>query len=124
MYPPPPLGFSSNETFVSTQASPRHAHPLVKDEPKEERPPFSVPTSRGDVYSPAPASTNHNQHVYVTEAPQIRDLDHSSRFKSETPGKMSGEGTSGRNGESDFSRVMDSDVNSRDVSVRRPLRPW
>jgi len=96
----------------------------MKREPNEEPPPFSVLTSRGDVYSPAPASVNHNQRVYVTEVPQIHDLDHSSRFKSETPGKMSDEGTPGRNSESDFPRVMDSDVNSRDVSVRRPLRPW
>jgi len=109
---------------MSMQPSLQRAHPLVKGEPIEEPPPFSVPTSHGDVYSPAPASVNHNQRVYVTEAPRIHDLDHSSRFKSETTGKMPDEGTPGRNGESDFSPAMDSDVNSRDVSVRRPLRPW
>ena len=122
IYPPAPLGFSPNEAFVSAQPLPRRAHSLVKGEPSEE--PLSALTSRGDVYSPAPASVSHNQRVYVTEAQRIHDLDHSSRFKSETPGKMSDEGTPGRNGESDFFRALDSDVNSRDVSVRRPLRPW
>lgn len=123
MHPPPPLSFPPNEAFVSAQSSSRHAHSLAKDEPNEVSPPFSVPTSRpnGDV---SPVSMNHDQRVYVTEAPRIHDLDHSSRFKSETHGETSEGGTPGKNGESDVSRTMDSDVNSSDMSVRRPLRPW
>ena len=93
------------------QPSSRHARLLVKGEPNEESP-------------PAPTPSSHGQRVYVTEAPRIQDLDHFSRFKSETYGEMTDGGRLGKNGESDFSRTMDSDVNSRDMSVRRPLRPW
>lgn len=125
MHPHPPLSFPPNKAFVSAQPSSRRAHSLVKDEPNEVSLPFSVPTSRHrDVSPPAPPSANHDQRVYVTEVPRIHDLDHSSRFKSETHGEISDRGTPGRNGESDVSRTMDSDVNSRDMSVRRPLRPW
>jgi len=93
----------------------------VKDEPNE----VSLLTSRhGDVSPPTPASVNRDQRAHVTEAPRIHDLDHSSRFKSETHGEISDRSTPGKNGESDVSRTMDSDVNSRDMSVRRPLRPW
>ena len=121
MHPPPPLSFPSNEAFVPVQPSSQRAHSLVKGEPNE----VSLPTLRhGDVSLTAPVSVNHDQRVYVTEAPRIRDLDHSSRFKSETYGEISDRGTPGKNGESDVSRTMDSDVNSRDMSVRRPLRPW
>jgi hypothetical protein len=110
---------------VPVQSSSRRAHSLVKDEPNEESLPFSAPALRHRHASPsAPAFVNHDQRVYVTEAPRIHDLDHSSRFKSETHGEISDEGTPGKNGESDVSRSMDSDVNSRDMSVRRPLRPW
>lgn len=118
IHPPPPL---TNEAFVPVQPSLRHAHFLAKEGPNKESPPFSVSTSRGDVSSPA---LSHDQRVYVTEAPQIPDLDHSSRFKSETYGEISDGGTPGKNDESDVSRTIDSDVNSRDMSVRRPLRPW
>ena len=96
----------------------------MKGEPNEESPPFSVHASRGDAPPSTPASVNHDQRMYVTEAPQIHDLDHSSGFKSETPGEISDGGVPRRNGESDFSRAMDSDVNSSDMSMRRPLRPW
>ena len=117
----PPSSFLSTEAFVPVQPSSRRAHSLVKDEPNE----VYLPTSRhGDVSPPVPASANRDQRVYVTEAPRIHDLDHSSRFKSETHGEISDRGTPGKNGESDVSRTMDSDVNSRDMSVRRPLRPW
>lgn len=66
---------------------------------------------------------NCDQRVYVTEGPQIHDLDHSSGFKSETRGEMSGGGFP-RKDESDFSRTTDSDAHSSDMHVRRPLRPW
>ena len=109
------------EGFASAQPPSRHARFLVKDEPNEGSLPV-FPASRGDVSTPAPAK--HDQRVYVTEAPRIRDLDHSSRFKSETHGETSDGGTPGKNGESDVSRTMASDANSCDMPVRRPLRPW
>ena len=109
---------------MPVQPSSRRAHFFVKDEPDEESLPFPPSTSRGDVSPPASATLSHDQRVYVTEAPQIHGLDHYSRFKSETRGEMSDGGTPGKNDESDVSRTMDSDVNSRDMSVRRPLRPW
>ena len=120
---PPPLSFPSSEALVPAQPSSRRARLLVKGEPDEESPPF-FPTSRGDVSLPAPASLDRGRGVYVTEAPRIRDLDHSSRLKSETHGEITGGGTPRQNGESDFSRTMGSDVSSRDMSVHRPLRPW
>lgn len=113
MHPPPSLSSPSNGALVPVeQSSSRRAHLLVKEEPNEEGLP--------DV---SPAPVGHGQRVYVTEA-QIRDLDHSPTFKSETHGEISDGGTPGKNGESDVSRTMDSDVNTRDMSVRRPLRPW
>jgi len=116
MHPPPPPGFPSNEALVSVQPSSRRPHFLVKGEPDE--------ASRGDVPPPTPAFVGHDQRVYVTEAPQIHGLDHSSRFKSETCGEMSDRGKPRKRDESDFSRTADSDVNSLDMPVRRPLRPW
>jgi len=110
--------------MASVQPSLRRSHLFVKGEPGEESPPFSAPPSLGDVSPRTPASVSHDQRVYVTEAPQIHDLDHSSRSKSETHGEISDGGTPRKNDQSDFSRTMDSDVNSRDMSVRRPLRPW
>ena len=124
MDPPRPLSFPSDGDLVSVGPSSRRTHLLMKEEPNEGSPPFLVPPSHGDISPPAPAPVNRDQSVYVTEAPQIHDLDHSSRFKSETYEEVSDGGTSGKNGESDVFRTMDSDVNSRDMSVRRPLRPW
>ncbi|KAF9651321.1 hypothetical protein BDM02DRAFT_854726 [Thelephora ganbajun] len=118
IYPPLP-----SEAFVPVQLSSRHAHLLVKGEPNEESPPFSVPTSRGGT-SPPPVFVTHDQRGYVIEVPQIHDLDHSSRFKSEIHGEISDGGTPRKNNESDFPRTIDSDVRNRDMSVRRPLRPW
>ena len=86
-------------------------------------PPLFLARSRGDLSHSAPAFANHDQHVYVTEGPQIHDLDHSSRFKSETRGEISDGGSPGKN-ESDFPRTADSDARSGDMPVRRPLRPW
>jgi hypothetical protein len=123
IYPPPPLSFPSNEAFVSEKPSSGCAHLLVKGEPTEESSPFSGHTPYRDVFPPAPVS--HDRDVYVTETSQIHDLDHSLRFlKSETHRGMSGGGAPGKNGESDFTRTLGSDVISRDMSVRRPLRPW
>lgn len=99
-----------NETFVSSRPSPQF--PL-----------FSASLSHGDVSPSAPAHVGHDQRVYVTEVPQIHDLDHSSGFRSETRGEMSGGGLP-RKDESDFSRTVDSDVHSSNTPVRRPLRPW
>jgi len=101
----------ANEAFVLRKPSPRH-------------PPAFLATSHcGDVSPSAPAFSNRDQRVYVTERPQIHDLDHSSRFTSETLGETSDGGLPG-NGESDFFRATDSDAHSSDVPVRRPLRPW
>jgi hypothetical protein len=93
----------------------------VKGGPNKESPLFPP---RGDISPSAPAFVSHDQRVYVTEGPQIHDLDHSSRFKSETPGEMSGGGTLRKNNESDFARTADSDVHSSDTPVHKPLRPW
>ena len=106
---------------MPVQPSSRRACVLVKGEPNEES--LSVPTSHGDVSAPAPA--NHDHRVDVTEAPQIHNMDRSSKFKSETHGETTDGGTLRQNGESNFSWTMDSDiVNGHDMSVRRPLRPW
>jgi len=96
----------------------------VKDESNEEYLHFSVPTSCGDIPPPVPTSVNHDQRAYVTEVPQIHDPHHSSGFKSETHGETSDGGTPRKSRESEFPRTIDSDVNSRDMSMRRPLRPW
>ena len=117
------MTFPSDERFASAQPPSRHARFPAKDERNEGS--LSVfPASRGDVSPPTPAPAKHDQRVYVTEAPRIRDLDHSSRFKSETRGETSDGGTPGKNGESDVSRTIASDANSCDMPVRRPLRPW
>ena len=91
--------------------------------PSSRPPPFSAPASRGDVSPSAPAIVNHDQRAYVTEGPQIHDLNRSPTSKSETRGEISDEGLT-RKDESDFSQATDSDARNSDMSVRRPLRPW
>ena len=87
-------------------------------QPSSRFPPFSAPPY-GDVSPSAPAFVSYDERVYVTEVPQIHDLDHSSRSESETRGEISGGGLP--RSESD---TIASDAYHNDASVRRPLRPW
>ena len=103
------------------QFSSRHVD-FVKSRPNEEFLPLLPP--HGDISHSASAFVHNDQHLYVTDLPQIHDLDHSSRFKSETRGEMSAGVMPRKDNESDFPRTAGSDAHNTDMPVRRPLRPW